>query len=270
VTNKSRFFVTLEPCPHLYGRHTIFGRLVAGQDVLDNIAKVEVDKDDRPLVPVLIARCGELEKRKKAAAPPPGPKVSENSTERGRRRKSDPSDEEMRDSPEPAKARKLRRQSDNVVDEGLRGRPRQRTRSRSASQPLSTPSEERSDLEQDSPVEKHKRKRSPSPSRHVDRQEDLNDYERRRRRSLPNQYRSEDDERYRPSPRRGDYRLPDRRRGDGYRSRRDDNRGDRYRPRDHYGDEGRLGSSSGYDDEFDPPVKFKGRGIMKYREPGRL
>ncbi|EMC93213.1 hypothetical protein BAUCODRAFT_75974, partial [Baudoinia panamericana UAMH 10762] len=59
-TNGSQFFITLEPCPHLNGKHTIFGRLVSGQEVLQQIAKVNVDKDDRPTEAVLIARCGEL------------------------------------------------------------------------------------------------------------------------------------------------------------------------------------------------------------------
>lgn len=46
---------------------------------------------------------------------------------------------------------------------------------------------------------------------------------------------------------------------------------DRYRPsKDRYprGDDGRLGGGGGYD-EHEPPVKFKGRGVMKYREPDR-
>ncbi|KAF2217875.1 hypothetical protein CERZMDRAFT_31145, partial [Cercospora zeae-maydis SCOH1-5] len=59
-TNGSQFFITLEPCPHLSGKHTIFGRLVAGDETLQRIAKVAVDKNDAPLEPVLISRCGEL------------------------------------------------------------------------------------------------------------------------------------------------------------------------------------------------------------------
>ncbi|KAF2228768.1 hypothetical protein EV356DRAFT_457091, partial [Viridothelium virens] len=59
-TNSSQFFITLTECPHLNGKHTIFGHLVSGQDVLRRMAKIDVDNNDRPLTPLLIAHCGEL------------------------------------------------------------------------------------------------------------------------------------------------------------------------------------------------------------------
>ena len=233
------------------------------------MANVDVDEKDRPEEPVLVSRCGELEKRKKTAlqnhhADP----VSQESRDRGRRRRSTDRDVEMEDSPEPRTLNRYRRQSDNIIDEGQRGRPRQRSGSRSPQKPLSTHSEDSetgTSSDRSSPTKVHKRKRSASPSRHA-----AGDGERRRR-SLPNQYRDdrfnrprEDDDRYRPSPRRDDYRHPGRRQGDHrYPGRRQD---DRYRPsreRNLPQDEnGRLGG--GAYEELDPPVKFKGRGIMKY------
>ncbi len=36
-TNGSQFFITHEPQPHLNGRHTVFGRVTRGKDVVDSV-----------------------------------------------------------------------------------------------------------------------------------------------------------------------------------------------------------------------------------------
>ena len=54
-TNGSQFFiVTADACPWLDGKHTVFGQVVSGQDVVDRISNVERDARDKPLEPVTI------------------------------------------------------------------------------------------------------------------------------------------------------------------------------------------------------------------------
>ena len=53
-TNGSQFFITLAATPWLNGKHTIFGRVVEGQLVVERIAAVERNAQDRPLKDVLI------------------------------------------------------------------------------------------------------------------------------------------------------------------------------------------------------------------------
>ena len=54
-TNGSQFFiVTAEAAPWLDGKHTVFGRVTSGQDVVDRISMVERDPRDRPVEPVTI------------------------------------------------------------------------------------------------------------------------------------------------------------------------------------------------------------------------
>ncbi|CAE7199499.1 unnamed protein product [Rhizoctonia solani] len=91
-TNSSQYFITVRQCEHLNGKHVVFGepiypnqyaissfylllrdehvpaqppcRVVSGLDIVKQISEMPVDEKSRPLKPVVIASCGELELRK--------------------------------------------------------------------------------------------------------------------------------------------------------------------------------------------------------------
>jgi peptidylprolyl isomerase len=60
-TGGSQFFINLVDNSYLDSKHPAFGKVIEGMDVIDKIAQVKTDRDDRPLEKVKIIKATILE-----------------------------------------------------------------------------------------------------------------------------------------------------------------------------------------------------------------
>ncbi len=65
-TNGSQFFITVAPYERLDGGYSIFGAVVAGQDIADRISQVETDNRDKPTTSVVMEEVSIIRKGKAA------------------------------------------------------------------------------------------------------------------------------------------------------------------------------------------------------------
>ena len=57
-TNCSQFFITLNKAEHLDGKHVVFGRVIRGFDIVERMARIRTDHQDKPTTDIIIKKCG--------------------------------------------------------------------------------------------------------------------------------------------------------------------------------------------------------------------
>lgn len=60
-SNSSQFIITLKACPQLDDKNVVFGQVIEGMEFVRKMAKVPVDKNDKPKIAITILDAGEVD-----------------------------------------------------------------------------------------------------------------------------------------------------------------------------------------------------------------
>ncbi|KAK3812182.1 MAG: cyclophilin-like domain-containing protein [Benniella sp.] len=252
-TSSSQFFITTRPTPHLDGKHVVFGRVVKGYDVVEQVENTPTDeRNDRPLGIVMISNCGELELR----IPPKVLEQQKLQQAAASSSKADQNDTKSKSKSKSKSESESESESDSSGRHSSKKRRERGQRHRSSSSSSQSDSESEEDRGRSKRSNKHhKRDRSRSHSRSRNRGRSGTDSKKSKRsrsrsrspisskESTSKAYSNTRDDSYRGSDAReaNTKDVPNERQRETVRS------GPRARSRS-------------------PEVKYKGRGAMKYRE----
>ncbi|KAJ3091558.1 hypothetical protein HK102_000097 [Quaeritorhiza haematococci] len=152
-TNSSQFFITCIPTPHLNGKHVVFGRVVGGQDVVRTIENLPCGPKDRPMEPVTITSCGELERVVKSKSSDDKARADDRGKAKKRDRSAEPDEDGRKSKKKTKKRRSPSPSSSSSAD------------SSSESDSLSDDSSDESSSSSEEHRKKKKKKRSKSKSK---------------------------------------------------------------------------------------------------------
>jgi len=147
-TNGSQFFITCSRQEHLNGKHTVFGEVIEGTELVRTIERSTTGERDRPLRPVVIADCGVLRSQ---------PDKSKEMDHKSR------SDDRMQEDHKQSRRHRSRSASSDSSSES-RDRKKRKRRSRTPDRSRSPDRKRRKDRSA-SPDRKSRKDRSASPDR---------------------------------------------------------------------------------------------------------